>query len=192
MPSCDRKARTGRLTLILAATAFATAALCWSAQAETVDSPKFRKGLWRFERTLEYPAHRVVARQEALTRCVDPTHAMRGTFTSPDIGSCRSTKPTRIDNRYSFASRCDYLGPVSTDIVVHSEEAYTEHNSMLNAGKFPKVDRVVAQRVGDCTDGHAAVTVVTTPGKLDTLPDQETSSRAVYRPAKLQKLQASK
>lgn len=112
--------------------------------------PTFRKGLWRFDRTLEYPNHRVVVRQEELTRCVDPTHAMKGTFSSPDIGSCRSTKPERSENRYTFESRCDFMGPVRTDIIVHSDEAYTETNGLLNAGNFPKVDKVIAQRIGDC------------------------------------------
>jgi hypothetical protein len=170
------KAGTG-LNLILGAIAFATVATSLPAQAETVDSPKFRKGLWEFVRTLEFPAHRVVAKQEETLRCVDPTHAMKGTFTSPDVGNCRSTKPTRVDNRYSFASRCDYLGPVSTEIVVHNEESYTEHNNKLNAGAFPKVDKVVARRVGDCNDAQAVNATLKTR-----LPDQETSSRAVFRP----------
>jgi hypothetical protein len=162
---------------ILGAIAFATATASLPAQAETVDSPKFRKGLWRFERTVEYPAHRVIARQEEALRCVDPSHAMKGTFTSPSVGGCRSTTPTRVDNRYAFESRCDYLGPVSTEIVVHSDESYTERNNKLNAGAFPKLDKVVAQRVGDC-DEAPAINASLTP----TLPDQETSSRAIYRP----------
>jgi hypothetical protein len=84
-----------------------------------------------------------------MTRCVDPTNAMKDIFASPNVGSCRSTKPERVRNRYTFANRCDYLGPVRTDITVHSEEAYTELN-VLKVGNFPKVDKVVAQRIGDC------------------------------------------
>ena len=127
----------------------AAAAASSHAQAEPFDGPRFRKGLWRFERTLEFPLHRYVVRQEEVTRCVDPTNAMKGTFASPDIGNCRSTKPERARNRYTFANRCDLLGPVRTDITVHSEEAYTELN-IFNFGNFPKVDKVVAQRIGDC------------------------------------------
>jgi hypothetical protein len=117
--------------------------------AETFDGPTFRKGLWRFERTLEFPLHRQVLRQEEMTRCVDPTHAMRDVFASPNVGGCRSTRPEKVRNRYTFANRCDYLGPVRTDITVHSEDAYTEVN-ILKASHAPKHDRVVAQRIGDC------------------------------------------
>lgn len=121
------------------------------ARAEPFEGPSFRKGLWRFERTLEYPSHRYVLRKEEVTRCVDPTNAMRGTFASPDVGNCRSSKPERHHNHYSFAHRCDFMGPVRTDITVHSEDAYTELN-MLKAGQFPKVDKVVARRIGDCAE----------------------------------------
>jgi hypothetical protein len=119
------------------------------ARAEPFEGPSFRKGLWRFERTVEFPLHRYVVRPEEMTRCVDPTNAMKDIFASPNVGSCRSTKPERVRNRYTFANRCDYLGPVRTDITVHSEEAYTELN-VLKVGNFPKVDKVVAQRIGDC------------------------------------------
>jgi hypothetical protein len=120
-----------------------------AALGDTVEGPTFRAGLWRFDRTLEYPDHRVIVRQEGSTRCVDPTHAMKGTFSSPNIGTCRSERPERVDNRYTIANRCDYLGPVRTDITVHSDEAYTELN-WIKTGNFPQVDRVLARRIGDC------------------------------------------
>jgi hypothetical protein len=72
-----------------------------------------------------------------------------GTFNSPNIGGCRSDRPERVGNRYTMANRCDYLGPVRTDITVHSEDAYTENN-WLKTGNFPQVDRVLARRIGDC------------------------------------------
>lgn len=119
------------------------------AQAEaSFDGPKLRKGLWRFDRTLEYHDARIVTRHGEVTRCVDPTNAMKGTFLSPDIGNCRSAKPERIANRYIFANRCDYMGPVRTDITVHSENSYIELN-IPKAGSF-LVDKVVARRIGDC------------------------------------------
>lgn len=117
------------------------------AQAEApFDGPKFKRGLWRFDRTLEYPDG--VKRGE-VTRCVDPTVAMKGTFASPDVGNCRSARAQRVDNRYTFENRCDYMGPVRTAIIVHSDEAYTELN-VPKANKFSPVDKVVARRVGDC------------------------------------------
>jgi hypothetical protein len=120
------------------------------ARSETFEGPGFRHGLWRFDRTLEYPDHRLVARREEVTRCVDPTKGMKGTFASPNVGSCRSSQPEQKGNRYTFHNRCDYLGPVRTEITVHSEDSYTEINSFRDSNDFPKVDKVVAERIGDC------------------------------------------
>ena len=151
MPFHNRTAlvRTVNFVCVAIAIVMVGAIFAPLARAESFDGPTFRKGLWRFDRTVEYPNHRVVVRQEEITRCVDPTHAMKGTFSSPDVGNCRSTRPERVDNRYTFENRCDYLGPVRTAITVHSEEGYTELN-IPNFGNFPQVDRVVAQRIGDC------------------------------------------
>jgi hypothetical protein len=43
------------------------------------------------------------------------------------------------------------MGPVSTVITVQSDAAYTEVNE-LNVGKLPRVESVVANRVGDCQE----------------------------------------
>jgi hypothetical protein len=120
------------------------------ARGDTVEGPGFRHGLWRFDRTLEYPDHRLVARREEVTRCVDPTKGMKGTFASPNVGKCKSAAPQQAGNRYTFHNRCDYLGPVHTEITVHSEDSYTEINSFRDSNDFPKIDKVVAERIGDC------------------------------------------
>jgi hypothetical protein len=132
---------------LLVAIAVIGAASSSIAQAETssFDGPSFRKGLWRFARTLEYQDH---VQQRNVTRCVDPTNAMRGTFASPDIGNCRSARAERVANRYTFANRCDYMGPVQTQITVHSDEAYTELN--IPKAVYQPIDKVVARRIGDC------------------------------------------
>lgn len=44
------------------------------------------------------------------------------------------------------------MGPVSTVITVHSDEAYTEKNE-VNEGQMPRVELVVAHRIGDCDGG---------------------------------------
>jgi hypothetical protein len=108
-------------------------------KAEGFEGPSFRKGLWHFVRTLELVAHRknrhrVLERE--MTRCVDPTVAM---------------KPEKSNNKYTFSNRCDYMGPVSTIITVDSDESYTEVNE-LSVGKLPRVESVVAKRVGDCQE----------------------------------------
>ena len=48
--------------------------------------------------------------------------------------------------------RCDYLGPVRTEITVESDAAYTEVNEVA-VGKYPISDTVIARRIGDCTSG---------------------------------------
>ena len=124
-----------------------------SANAADVDPPKFRGGLWRFQRTVEYvrrPPHEnlVVSKTEA-TRCVDPNIAMATIFASPPVASCRSELPLRFDNQYVFGTRCDFMGPVSTVITAESESAYSEIN-LLVTDTLPKRDTVIARRVGEC------------------------------------------
>lgn len=122
--------------------------------------PSFRKGLWRFVRTLDVVKtanknfkYRVVNAET--TRCVDPTHAMKATFSTEPVGSCVSDKPEKVGNQYTFGHRCDYMGAVSTVITVRSDEAYTELNE-ISTGEHPRTDMVVATRIGDCDDGGAA------------------------------------
>ncbi|WP_235940561.1 hypothetical protein [Bradyrhizobium hipponense] len=129
------------------------------AKADEFVGPIFRKGLWHFVRTLDLVAHRKTKHrlvERELTACVDPTIAMKATFASPSVGTCVSAKPEKNANTYTFSNRCDYLGPVSTVITVHSEEAYTEVNE-LNKGDVPRVEQVVAKRLGDCNDAAADV-----------------------------------
>ena len=121
--------------------------------------PRFRKGLWKFVRTLDIVrnANKNVKYRLAnneVTRCVDPTHSMKATFSSAPVGSCVSDKPEKVGNRYTFGKRCDYLGAVSTVITVHDDESYTELNE-VNAGESPKRDLVTAKRIGDCGDEKA-------------------------------------
>jgi hypothetical protein len=132
----------------------AAGSLAPEAKADGFDGPSFRKGMWHFVRTIDVlmPSkfrHRVLAQE--MTRCVDPTHAMKGTFSPLAVGNCVSARPERSENRYTFANRCDYLGPVSTVITVHSDESYTEIND-LSLGELPKQELVVAHRVGDCEE----------------------------------------
>jgi hypothetical protein len=142
--------QTGRFklacgTIVLAMAAVASSSLT---RAEPFEGPQFRKGLWRFDRTLG-TLDQGDGRRQQMTRCVDPTNAMKGIFASLDVGNCRSTKAERTQNGYIFANRCDYLGPVRTTITVHSQDAYTELN-VSTAGALRQVDRVIAQRIGDC------------------------------------------
>lgn len=118
--------------------------------------PRFRKGLWVFKRTLDVVRNanknvKYRLAQNEVTRCVDPTHAMKATFSTAPVGSCISDKPEKAGNKYIFGKRCDYLGAVSTVITVHDDDSYTELNE-LSTGNSPKTDLVIAKRIGDCGD----------------------------------------
>ena len=144
--------------ILLSVAAVAAPLLPPSAQAdEAFEGPKFRKGEWQFVRTLEATMHargKVRLLEREMTRCVDPTEAMKATFSSAPVGNCHSAKPEKVANKYIFSRRCDYMGPVSTVITVQSDEAYTEVNE-LTVGRMPRTDLVVAQRIGDCHDDSA-------------------------------------
>ena len=144
----DPSHQSRRLKRVCGAIALAMAATASSslARAEQFEGPHFRKGLWRFDRTMGTEGD---PRRQQITRCVDPTNAMKGIFAPLDVGSCRSSKAERTQSGYAFANRCDYLGPVRTTITVHSEDAYTELN-VTTTGALRQVDKVIAQRIGDC------------------------------------------
>lgn len=131
------------------------AALCApaAAAADQFEGPRFRKGVWHFMRKIEsVRAHsnvNVLLAQQESTRCVDPTLAMVHTFSSPNVGSCRSEKPHVSAGQYIFSNRCDFMGPVRTEITVESDAHYTEVNE-LAVGAFPRKETVVARRIGDC------------------------------------------
>lgn len=123
---------------------------------ESFRGPTFRKGMWRFVRTLELVSPTNVRQkllEREMLRCVDPTQSMKATFSSPSIGDCHSSRPEKISNRYVFSNRCDYMGPVSTIITVLSDEAYTEVNELH--GQAPRMERVVARRISDCHEDRA-------------------------------------
>src|SRR4029077_14940481 len=118
--------------------------------------------LWKFVRTLEIVTHsnsRQKLLEREMTRCVDPTQAMKATFASAPAGHCHSSKPQKVNNRYIFSNRCDYMGPVSTVITVQSDEAYTEANE-LTVGQLLRKDLVTAQRIGDCREDSAALSAL--------------------------------
>ena len=132
--------------------------------------PRFRKGLWVFKRTLDVVRNanknvKYRLAQNEVTRCVDPTHSMKATFSSAPVGSCVSDKPEKIGNKYTFGKRCDYLGAVSTVITVHDDDSYTELNE-LSAGDSPKTDLVIAKRIGDCGDEKPEVAAKATISAL--------------------------
>jgi len=131
------------------------------AENDAFDGPTFRQGMWHFERTLERVLStnaRHLLMKEDSTRCVNPTNAMRSTFASPDVGKCHSAKPEKVANRYIFRMRCDYMGPVRTEITVENDAAYVEVNEIA-VGQVPRIDTIVAHRIGDCASAQAGAGV---------------------------------
>lgn len=145
--------RAKRMRAAVAVVALVLVSQTTQAEANDIESPSFRKGLWNFQRTIErireapHPNQLLV--QEEMTRCVDPSLAMKAVFASPNIGNCSSSKAQQIANRFVFSNRCDFMGPVRTEITVESDVSYTELN-VLTVGSFPRRDLVIARRVGDC------------------------------------------
>src|SRR5689334_1928467 len=120
-----KKSRTRGLSVLIALIVSAPLLSSHASAEEGFGGPTFRKGLWKFVRTLEIVTQSSGGQkllEREMTRCVDPTHAMKATFSSAPVGNCHSSKPQKVNNRYTFSNRCDYMGPVSTVITVHSEE----------------------------------------------------------------------
>jgi hypothetical protein len=143
-------AQFGSLAIAAAATAlFAATPACLA-----YDGPTFRSGLWKFERTLETDGketNRVqtsglpIARE--MTRCVNPTSAMKAQFTP--FEACKPKNFRKTDGGYVFQKFCGSGAPIETQIDVRGDSAYTLINQG-NIGKMSTKETVVAQRVGDC------------------------------------------
>jgi hypothetical protein len=151
-----RRARSWLLVTVSVAGAHAAASA--HVMAGDIEQPTFRQGLWRFQRTIERihgPSEpNSLLHKQQMVRCADPSVAMKAIFASPPVGKCVSSKPTLMQNRYVFAVRCDYMGPVRTEIIVDDDTSYIEVNE-LKVGKEPRRDVVIARRLGDCTNPAA-------------------------------------
>ena len=121
------------------------------------DGPTFRSGLWKFERTVEtdgkttdrYENNDLPIKRE-MTRCVNPTPAVKAEFTT--FEACRPKDLQKTDDHYVLQRICGGDSPIKTEIDVKSDSAYTEINEG-NIGKTSTRETVVAQRIGDCRHG---------------------------------------
>lgn len=120
------------------------------------DGPTFRSGLWKFERTLETdgkPTNRLptsgLSIDREVTRCVDPTSALKAEFTPSHFGACKTKDVRKTDGGYVLQRACESGAPIETQIDVQDDSAYTEINQG-SIGKISTKETVVAQRVGDC------------------------------------------
>jgi hypothetical protein len=121
---CEDKSNSVRRPGVLAAVAaialFAAMPACLAN-----DGPTFRSGLWKFERTLEVdgkPTDRLptsgLSIDREVTRCVDPTSALKAEFTPSHFGACKTKDVRKTDGGYVFQRTCDSGGPIETQIDV--------------------------------------------------------------------------
>ncbi len=120
------------------------------------DGPALRGGLWKFERTLETdgkPTDRLqtsgllFARQ--MTRCVNPTRALRLELPPQQFGLCSTRDLRKTDDSYVFEKTCAGVTPIKTEINVRSDSAYTEVNQG-KIGKMSSKETIEAHRIGEC------------------------------------------
>lgn len=155
---CEGKSILVRCPGMLAAAA-ATALFAAVPACRAYDGPTFRSGLWKFERTLETdgkPTDRLPTSglpiDREMTRCVDPTSALKAEFTPSHFGACETKEVRKTDSGYVLQKTCGSGGPIETQIDVKNDSAYTEINQG-SIGKISTKETVAAQRVGDC--GHS-------------------------------------
>ena len=115
-----------------------------------------RSGLWKFERTLETngePTNRLQTSglliDREMTRCVNPTQALKLEFAPLQFGGCRAKDLRKTDDHYVFEKICSGAAPIKTEIDVEGDSAYSEVNEG-NIGKMSTRETLVAHRIGDC------------------------------------------
>jgi hypothetical protein len=104
------------------------------------DGPTLRRGLWQFERTLETdgkPTDRLQTNglpiDRQVTRCVDPTEALKAEFTPLKVGACDIKDLQKTDDGYVFQRICRGLTPIKTAI------------NIKGAAPIPRPTRVILE-----------------------------------------------
>lgn len=131
---CEDKSSSFRRPGLLAAAA-ATVLFAAMPACLAYDSPTFRGGLWKFERTLETdgkPTDRLptsgLSIDREMTRCVNPTSALKVEFTLSHFGACKTKGVRKTDGGFVFRRTCGSGAPIETRIEVKNDSAYTESN----------------------------------------------------------------
>ena len=153
---CEGRSKSVSLRGGLAIAAPAIALFAATPACLAYDGPTFRSGLWNFERTLETDGEATNRLQSSglsiareMTRCVNPTRAMKAEFTPLRVGACNTRDLRKTDQGYAFERICGGGAPITTEINVQGDSAYTQI-IQGNIGKMSSKEIVVAHRVGDC------------------------------------------
>lgn len=160
---CEGKSSSVGRRRVLAIAAAAVALFAAMPVGLAYDGPTLRRGLWKFERTLETDGKETNRLQTSgllidreMTRCVNPTSAMKAQFNP--FGACKPKNFRTTDGGYVFQKFCGSGAPIETQIDVRGDGAYTLINQG-NIGKMSTKETVVAQRVGDCRHAGDGISV---------------------------------
>ena len=120
---------------------------CGVARAEAPAYPSFAPGLWRLATTMDLDGKQGTRQT---TTCGEPTEGMRAIF-APDAGArgCRTSAPVRRGNRYSISSDCGERGRSRIEVIVHSDESFTQVID-TRMGDTRVHETIEARRVGAC------------------------------------------
>lgn len=131
----------------LAGSALCLALLTTAGVAHADDRPKFKAGLWEFERSID--GAQGGPQSLKAQKCTDPTQFFDG---RAQIPGCTMSPMTRSGNSYRFTAQCTMQGSAMTSttvVVADSDSAYTQTvESQIGAQKTKEV--LVAKRVGEC------------------------------------------
>ena len=137
-------------------TLFAVGVVLGTVGADAKEPPRFRPGLWQFDRTLEINGKESDRRlidnlliKPRETRCVDPTAALPVASRPMFMCNCRVTRSQPSENEYVTLSYCGRGEPVKAGLKVESDTAYTDIREGKIGGNTTK-DIIVAKRIGDC------------------------------------------
>ncbi|MDA8108672.1 MAG: hypothetical protein M0015_08580 [Betaproteobacteria bacterium] len=117
------------------------------AHAEAPAYPSFAPGLWRLATTMDLDGKQGTRQT---TTCGDPTEGMRAIFVPEASASgCRSSAPVRRGNRYGISSDCGERGSSRIEVIVHSDESFTQVIDTRTGGTRVH-ETIEARRVGAC------------------------------------------
>ena len=145
--------RTSAVTAVRFVAALAVAVAAPLARAD--EPPKFRQGLWEFDRTA--PG----AQKMHTTQCTNPSEDMkRQNEMIEKGGGCKISPMQNSGNTYTFSADCNITSPQgglvsfrSTSVMtVESDSAYKIETTTSGARPGPMgKEQLTARRVGDCS-----------------------------------------
>ena len=123
--------------------------------------PTFKPGLWEYQRTLLSAAN-AAPQKSSFSRCSDPSQEIRQKLAAMKQKGCTFTplNAARRD-RYVSTWKCPSTAGgtlvIRNAVTVKSDRSYQDVNEIRTADRVTR-SLVVANRIGDCSDGGKAPT----------------------------------